>query len=469
MLTDDELIAGLRKYIRNNKVIPDFFHRLEEGCHPDDALHLSQLKMAIAEANPAHDIFSNQYCTLYLLYLIEHKQIPFWQGITVYFYCIALMQLTEKQSLRESDERYHLERQSVSVHFIMKDGVLTSEGEKYLNHIEKRYAAFPMLGFNRASFLAQVAPLAPVDQWLMVIGGRGRDTLPDYVRARTTLLGDILYAGNDSDDSFAIPSFACMHIFHQMQCEKPMTLMPILGSIGRKTLVGLHGQDVHPLALYSPFIKSNAMKVHDYDCGPLFVALHDVDHSFMGNLLSFQERQQIVLMLAPRLKERAQELLHCKNREKFEGAIDRVAFEWCDFNFSRIQNLPSQRSEWMMFYLLCAFGRSYWLGNFNFGLYAREAPQFTENPLLYLVQDDLLYCLGVMASEGGIWRELFDRSYASAKARGRHPQVLEQIMAAVEASQPKCKPALTAIGLFAQSEKQAVEGASLRLPASLGN
>lgn len=464
MLTDDELIAGLRQYISKNKAIPDFFHRLNKGSHPRDALCLLQLKTALAEFDPTHDIFSNPYCSVYLLYLIEQKQIPFWQGITVYGYCMALMQFTDKQALREGDERYHV-RQSVDVHALMKDGIVTPVGEQYLNSIEAQYAAFPMLRFNREYFLSEMAKRASVDQWLIQVKYQGHSSLPAYLPAKTTILDDVLYVARDHHD-FIIPSFSMMQLLHQMQCREPMTFKPILGVISRETVLSFHEQGIHPLSLYSPLVKNNLMKVHQFDCGPFFVMLHDVAHCLMANLLQNEERHQVLSVLAPQLKRRAAEMQGYKKREAALSAIDRVIFEWGDFNFSKIKSIPSQRSEWMMFYLLSAFGRYQWENDFRYGLYASEAKAFFEQSALSLVDDDLLYCLGVMANEGEVWRALFDRMYALAETR-RNPEVLTAIMAAVEASQPKRM--LGSLGLFPSLKKPETDNSLLPSHASAGH
>lgn len=463
MLTDDELIAGLRQYISKNTVIPAFFHRLEAGQDPDDSFNLTRLKTAVAEANPNDAIFSNQYCSLYLLYLIEQKQMPFWQGMTVYFYCIALMQFTEKQSLRESDARYKID-QSVTVHFLMKEGVLTPEGEKYLNHIEKRYASFPMLKFNREALLAQMSAFGLLDQWLIQIDGRGASALPGYEQARSIILDDVLYLARYSAGCFVVPSFSLMQLLHKMQCDQPMTFKPLLGSISRETLVQFRKQDNHPLPLYSPFVKNNLMKVHQYDCGPFFVVLHDVAHCFMANFLSFKERQMIVFTLVPQLKTRFTEIEGLNQKAKFSGAIERAAFEWYDFNLSKIENMPRERSEWLMFHLVSTFGRYHYQDTYYIGLYASLSPQFKDYPRGFFIDDDLLYYLGVMANGGEVWRELFDRMYALAETR-RGSQALAEIMAAVNESKPK--PALSAMGLFAVSK--APESALPLLPLNIKN
>lgn len=104
LLNEEKLIAGLFEYIRSNKIIPAFFAAIKKNITLHN-VNLALLKNAIAAGDENAAIFSEANCHLYLLYLINEKEIPFWQGITVYHFLITLAQFTELQKniITESD------------------------------------------------------------------------------------------------------------------------------------------------------------------------------------------------------------------------------------------------------------------------------------------------------------------------------------------------------------------------------
>lgn len=148
------LIAGLREYIRNNKALDEVYAKV--SASPAHVAFLETLKTVFRTGERQEWVFFHPHCSLAVLALIEDGTFPFWEGLTLYFYCMALMQYTDEQPLREGDEDYQLNLGKPTISFILKDGKLTDEGERYLASIETKCKKIPGYRFDKVAFIAHL-------------------------------------------------------------------------------------------------------------------------------------------------------------------------------------------------------------------------------------------------------------------------------------------------------------------------
>lgn len=441
MLTDDELIARLRVCIQKNTAI-DAFYRIIQGDLDTHQPKLNDLMLAIAEGNAQAPIFSNPDCSSYLLYSIENKKIPFWQGLTVYVYCVALMQLTNMQSLRSQDEFYKL-NQRVQVFSLMRDGELTPEGRTYIRSVKKNYAKFPWLSFDEDKILQAARDGAAVDRWLIGVDCGLDRAVASFNRIFNILVPEVCYFQVDRE-FFYMPSVTLMNVFHAMQCEEPMQFQPGFGTPSIERLARMHKDNLHFLPMYSLLVKSNLLQVHRLEPGPFMALVHDVVHCFWANLLTKAERDLIMGQLVPVLQNIAT-ITGVEMDARLSKAIEAVIFEWRDFNFSPLTAFPEDRREWVMHILMSAFGMSKNDdGLYEVGLYV-NSKKFEDTDFCSEVQDDLLYLLARLRNVGPIWSELYARNKNTAIGR-RKSEVVAKIELAALNSVPM---SVMRVGLFA--------------------
>src|ERR1700730_18342916 len=94
----EQSFDNLFLYIDRNKIIKALLDKIT----PEN-LQVEQLLVAINTGDAHANIWNDPECHIYLLYLIKQKKIPFAQGMTVYTYLMALMQFTDKQPLKATD------------------------------------------------------------------------------------------------------------------------------------------------------------------------------------------------------------------------------------------------------------------------------------------------------------------------------------------------------------------------------
>ncbi len=115
--------------------------------------------------------------------------------------------------------------------------------------------------------------------------------------------------------------------------EKPVSMCPVLGSLGLETLTKWHSQGFHPVSLYAPKILSNPKDADDFRCGPFPMWLHDIGHSFWGSMLTKAQRDAIFATYVPalhHLKEIAEAYLDDRTIEFLKEAEIKA----CDFDLT---------------------------------------------------------------------------------------------------------------------------------------
>jgi hypothetical protein len=449
MFTDDELIAKLRVCILKNTAIDAFYQSFDVAPERHQP-KLDALMHAVSEGNPDADIFSDPDCSSYLLYLIENKKIPFWSGMTVYVYCIALMQFTKKQSLRPEHERYQLSDHGVKVTKFMLNQTLTQEGREYLSAVKIKYAAFPWLAFDEEKILQAAGDGAAVDAWLIHINAGLNRALAGVYNLMRALVKDVAYLVG-YDTNFIMPPFVLMNAFHALQCDEPMQFQPGFGISSKERLTGLHEENAHSLALYSPLVANNLLAVHEFDCGPLMALVHDIAHCFWANLLTKAQRDLILKDLVQVLLQ-ADKILSMDMDARLKTAINKIVFEWRDFNFSPLSDFPKENpAEFFMHFLVSAFGR----GDKLAGLYVKSA-KFKDTDTWSEVQDDLLYLLGRLKNGSDLWAALYENNKSTAIGE-RNPAVIAAIETAVEQSIPLSEARCTLFAAPAKAEPHALK------------
>src|SRR3990167_2543387 len=140
-LDNDSLIADLRRHISKNKKMPEFFSEIRKNPSAHLA-KLANLINAINSADMQNEIFSDQNCMPYLIYLIENKLISFMPGITTYYYLMALAEFSEKQALKPEDkvrlESFYSRKltRDYKIVPLVEEKKLTEEGKKYLEAVQ---------------------------------------------------------------------------------------------------------------------------------------------------------------------------------------------------------------------------------------------------------------------------------------------------------------------------------------------
>lgn len=460
MQSNQALIAGLREYIRNNKAIDATYQRISGSM--EHIIRLESLKLAFHTGDANSAVFRHPTCSLLVLALIEDGTFPFWEGITLYFYCMALMQYTEDQPLREEDEEaYQLDRGRPQVGFLVQNGKVTDEGLRYLESIEAKCRNIPGYRFNRDELIAHMSTQLPVANWLIQLP---RDSaVPvsySFDNLMSVLVKDVGYFGESSQgtDSFTVPSLVLMNFMHAAQDKNPLQFKPAFGSISKATLVKCHAADVHPLALYSPWVKSNPVEVHSFEGGPVGSFIHDVAHVFWANLLSYEERKLIITDVIPAITAWTAHPDHDPDKIKMEAIIKRIAFRTQDYNFSLLSDFlhPShERDEQLATYLMTCMTGIHALE--SEGMYAHEDDSTKDLPTWGVRSDHLfLACTRTVlqkrmaqAPSMAWWDRIHEINLRAFTNGKRNPAVLTEIIKEAHRLEGCEQPQPSQLGLFA--------------------
>lgn len=347
-LTDEELYQGLFQFIKKNKAIPEFLAQI----HPDKP-QLTALTRAIEAGDCYADIFTDEHTQLYLLYLIKENKIPFWQGMTVYIYLIALMQFTDKLSLKKEDISYQSPKE-IRIAKLSIDGTLTEEGEKYINDICLRLSHLDIY-INKQELIEFCLALPATEQWLMKIPTHQNEYEIDDIIRIVAINLPIVGSRTEALAFYDIPSASLIKYLLHAVSPDALQIQPIFGRISSDTLLRLHSQGIHPLPLYSLSVKSNIMKVHGHACGPFAAWLHDLGHTFWGSLLSQTERNHLFNNLIPQVQEWSM-LAKLHQDIPLKEYCSKIIAKLADFNLTPLINFMSPSTRFMN-YLFSSFDR----------------------------------------------------------------------------------------------------------------
>lgn len=295
----------LLELVQKNKLIPRFLNNLMPH---DPRLHC--LKKAIDKGNFRARIWNHSDCNLYLIYLIQKKIIPYWQGITAYVYLIAKMQYTQTQKLRTEDQDIKFNYR-VRVVPLVKANKITELGYHYLLDVTQALEKLKIyLSFDQ--LVCFVLKLPRIEQWLIKTEFDQHRTQLEVKYDANRLIGVLInnlpligsLSGNFDDKTlqYLVPSSSLINYFLQILNKQPMRMRPVLGNPGLETLYHWHAQDFHPVSLYATQILSNPKNADGYRCGPFPMWLHDVGHTFWASMLSKPQRDSIFTIYIPALR-----------------------------------------------------------------------------------------------------------------------------------------------------------------------
>lgn len=358
ILRDGELISGLFEFIKLNAKIPNFFKMIDSSPN-DHADKITSLKKAILLGDDKNNIFSDNHCSHYLLYLIHNNEIPFWQGVTVYTYLLALMEFTDRQSLKSEDNEAKSIR-AINVFSIFINNVLTSEGKAYLKSITYNFNYELNIDINYDSLVNFVSTLSLSEQWVLTIPilycGHEDILLP--VSAGLPFC-NIEYKGYSSRSNFVyIPSSSILNYLLSKMSTTPVQMKPIFGVISQATLRRLHEQYQHPISLYSNLVKTNLSKPHGYRCGPLSSWLHDVGHSFWFGMLSLAEIDVLFNHVIPLVQTLHDQCFDDSVKDKINHIIEQLN----DFDLTPLDRYRDSNNRFINYVVSCFGSNRYYTG-----------------------------------------------------------------------------------------------------------
>lgn len=393
MLSDEKIIGALRQYVSRNQAIPAFYQAIDEnpGEFSD---RLEALLSAIHTGDIHAESFSDPDCTSFLLYLIERKKIPAMLGLSAYFHCLALMEFTSKQPLRDEDADL---KTDVRMKFLrlVSEGDLTEHGELYYASILRNFSVLS-ISIDEDDCRAHFKTLPAMDQWLtaLCIKRHNKDDTNPRLRFYHAVLENVPMAvkhgqwpGVPADYvTYLLPSLGVYHYCLGKTSEQPVAIKPILGSVSLESLYQLHKNNEHPVGLYHREVKSNIKLVHKVRAGAYITAWHDLAHACWGSLLPLMERQYLVHTL-PRFIDG---LLDQARAKKDEIVIDRLTqgrSRAYDFDLTPLSAYhdASRRREQVV---QSCFGKG---GQGRFGIYPKadykdyRIGQLENDRILYLV------------------------------------------------------------------------------------
>lgn len=291
-LARDEF-KNLFHYIPANKVLPAKLAEIKS-----DNAKVKELLLAISNGDSDASIFSENDCHVYLLYLIQQKKISFSAGMTVYAYVMALMQFTEQQPLRAEEKDIRLVR-PIKVDTLVKSGEITAIGQQFINKLCDRFKEIDYI-IDKDSLQKSILQLSPIEQWLvklpfidpMLPEDKEKQHHADRIlnilrRNMPFIIDDDNFEKNNfiHKGHYWVPSVTLINCLLKKISKNPIHMLPMFGSIGIDSLRKLHQADFHPVALYSPYVKSNPKNADGYRCGPYLMWLHDIAHTFWGSML----------------------------------------------------------------------------------------------------------------------------------------------------------------------------------------
>jgi len=319
-------IASVTQFVSLNKVIPA---RLAEFETSDTAKeNIKQLSVAIEKADFSAKVFSHPDCQLYVLHLLEKKKISIDDFLTLNIYLLALMQYTDKQSLRPEDSDIK-ESHEVGIHPWQE-----LRGHFADSLYDSHYYLHPYNKLDMQQLDAEAGKLNKLNQVVFSIE-RTRDDNSDATRFMKELsrLSPLM---TTNGSYFFIPSGGLMKLM--LRCINPglpLNSAPVCGSIGLATLYRMHREGFHPASIYSTSIASNPKNVHDLRVGPLTTLLHDlVAHVYWGNLLFANHYKFVFEYLIPKASALFAVTVDKLNEQSKTNQKERVLFRVVDLDIS---------------------------------------------------------------------------------------------------------------------------------------
>lgn len=278
----NEQVANMCRFVSKNTLIPK---KLNE-VNPDDP-KLKQLQKAYEAGDLNAGIFKDDKCDIYLLYLMNKNKIPFNHGMTLYVYLMGLRQFPGKANKLMGPKSEMVPEK------LVVDNRLTPKAVWYLKTICSRFK-FLDCNLQFEDLQKFILSLPPSEQTLLCVHKKAGVLQPAVDLPERSLLDDIPYiafSGDLKEISYWVPSISIINFLLQKMCANPLKADPVFGNIGYDTLIKLHENEKHPIAICSPHVKSSIKSADLIFEGDFIVWLHDQGHLLWGNLFSLEERR----------------------------------------------------------------------------------------------------------------------------------------------------------------------------------
>lgn len=268
------------QFISKNKFIQNSMQKFEQSDETSvDRQHIESLYQAIQSGHLLADVFSDHQCQLYSLYLLKCKRISLFDFLTVNIYLIGLMQCTNKQTLNEKDSKK-----------LFVDYEVLSLDEKMLKAFIEKVAGISKgirVQLNEhfeEQLSSKLHGLPSLSKIVIKLSDNIEKSGHSFFHGAAIVSPFILE--DTKINCYYLPS--AHFIDAMLDClypNHPVKMAPILGNIGFATLAKLHKIGVHPIALYSPDVRSNPLTVHNETPGPLPILVHDLFHLSIANII----------------------------------------------------------------------------------------------------------------------------------------------------------------------------------------
>lgn len=390
MLVDHVIVASLRQYVSRNQSIPAFHEEISQN--PDAfSLRLDSLQSAIENGILYADVFRDPDCTTLLLYLMETKRVSATLGVSTYFHCLALMEFTEKQPLRDCDADLKMITRFKNL-CLVKNAALTQDAELFVRGVIENFSKLA-IHINEDQFREDILDLSKVDQWVNVICMPTKDELNSkrlsFNRGVLENISFIVkckhWRGAPPDHiTYLVPSFGIMMYCLSLISSNPVAPKCVLGSVSVDTLYALHQRNEHPVSLYHPLVASNLKLVHGVRSGVYLAALHDMGHVFWASLFTNDERKLILnnfLQFINALSDEAE----AHRDELAKARLDQIKFKSYDFDLTPLVNYHEPKFR-LAEYIQSCFGNG---GQGVFGIYCKS--DYKSAPIGTIESDHVFY------------------------------------------------------------------------------
>lgn len=279
------------QFIKKNRILPEKI----AGANTEKCQALLQ---AIHSGNGAASIYHDPECYIYLLMLMKEGRITHQQGITTYYYLLAVSQFSNKDK-----------QLTVKQYRMFKDDVLTTIGEYYVKKLIL-HASILQVTIDEDDFIRHMLAQPQVEQ--MLIAAPLLNDNSHAANMTSILLHNLPTLIPDADTvseskHFIVPSSTVMDYFLKQVNSKPFERTHVFGSLGFEKLINMHLKKQHPVAIFAKDVKSNLVNADSYICGPLLIALHDEGHTYWASLLSDDDHHYINNTLVPLLQKLIEE------------------------------------------------------------------------------------------------------------------------------------------------------------------
>lgn len=302
--------ASVMQFISKNKVIPA---RLAEIAGSAEHLaHVATLKSVIAAGDLNHEIFANQDCQLYVLYLLKEKQIDITHFLSLNMYLNVLSQHTDKQPLKQQDLDLRILTEVTAVSVL-------DEFDEFYDHLAGRFFCRKgVRSIKKDDLRAELEKLSPLGQRVLKIKDYHH---PDAVvtSAKEEGLRSQPFMYRHGGYIYTHLAGVCQVMLNLINPQLSVRMAPVYGRVNLTTLFKMHQKGFHPVSLYSVFVASNTDSIHGARVGLLLSFMHDVNyHVVWGNLITHENYAFLYHSIMPAIESLFGNMFHSV-REDFES------------------------------------------------------------------------------------------------------------------------------------------------------